>query len=287
MKIQNDIKMYAQILNEAAEEKARYEEACNEFEKHRNDFDDEIDEAAIVVDAAYIQKATKALEPLKAKDKDAYNNALKYLEGQKGHQLAVDAETFAKNRIARANAAAGASKIQTISKADDRWELMQKVAADKKAARDKEEQEKMTKVFTNEIIITDVKMVDNNTCKITYEIKQSDGKDYKDNEFMCPIDDEEFVKAKRSMGAKSVESAAVALLQQSYDSRAARPIKWTFFNKKTGVKQDGTKFIDVVQAKKRIVKQPETIDPAKEKAYDLAYGYNKQYGNSNLRYSIK
>ena len=29
MKIQNDIKMYAQILNEAAEEKARYEEACN------------------------------------------------------------------------------------------------------------------------------------------------------------------------------------------------------------------------------------------------------------------
>ena len=124
MKIQDDIKMYAQILNEAAEEKARYEEACNEFEKHRNDLDDEIDEAAIVVDAAYIQKATKALEPLKAKDKDAYVNALKYLEGQKGHQLAVDAETFAKNRIARANAAAGAAEIQTTSKADDRWEMM-------------------------------------------------------------------------------------------------------------------------------------------------------------------
>ena len=286
MKIQNDIKMYAQILNEAAEEKARYEEACNEFEKHRNDFDDEIDEAAIVVDAAYIQKATKALEPLKAKDKDAYNNALKYLEGQKGHQLAVDAETFAKNRIARANAAAGAAEIKTTSAADDRWEMMQKVAADRKAARDKEEQEKMKKVFPNEITITDVAIVDNKACKVTYEIKWNDGKNDK-NEFICPIDDEEFVKAKRSMGAKSVESAAVALLQQSYDSRAARPIKWTFFNKKTSVKQDGTKFIDVVQAKKRIVKQPETIDPAKEKAYDLAYGYNKQYGNSNLRYSIK
>ena len=286
MKIQNDIKMYAQILNEAAEEKARYEEACNEFEKHRNDFDDEIDEAAIVVDAAYIQKATKALEPLKAKDKVAYNNALKYLEGQKGHQLAVDAETFAKNRIARANAAAGAAEIKTTSTADDRWEMMQKVAADRKAARDKEEQEKMKKVFPNEITITDVAIVDNKACKVTYEIKWNDGKNDK-NEFICPIDDEEFVKAKRSMGAKSVESAAVALLQQSYDSRAARPIKWTFFNKKTGVKQDGTKFIDVVQAKKRIVKQPETIDPAKEKAYDLAYGYNKQYGNSNLRYSIK
>ena len=286
MKIQDDIKMYAQILNEAAEEKARYEEACNEFEKHRNDFDDEIDEAAIVVDATYIQKATKALEPLKAKDKVAYNNALKYLEGQKGHQLAVDAETFAKNRIARANAAAGAAEIKTTSTADDRWEMMQKVAADRKAARDKEEQEKMKKVFPNEITITDVAIVDNKACKVTYEIKWNDGKNDK-NEFICPIDDEEFVKAKRSMGAKSVESAAVALLQQSYDSRAARPIKWTFFNKKTGVKQDGTKFIDVVQAKKRIVKQPETIDPAKEKAYDLAYGYNKQYGNSNLRYSIK
>lgn len=286
MKIQNDIKMYAQILNEAAEEKARYEEACNEFEKHRNDFDDEIDEAAIVVDASYIQKATKALEPLKAKDKVAYNNALKYLEGQKGHQLAVDAETFAKNRIARANAAAGAAEIKTTSTADDRWEMMQKVAADRKAARDKEEQEKMKKVFPNEITITDVAIVDNKACKVTYEIKWNDGKNDK-NEFICPIDDEEFVKAKRSMGAKSVESAAVALLQQSYDSRAARPIKWTFFNKKTGVKQDGTKFIDVVQAKKRIVKQPETIDPAKEKAYELAYGYNKQYGNSNLRYSIK
>ena len=286
MKIQDDIKMYAQILNEAAEEKARYEEACNEFEKHRNDFNDEIDEAAIVVDAAYIQKATKALEPLKAKDKVAYNNALKYLEGQKGHQLAVDAETFAKNRIARANAAAGAAEIKTTSTADDRWEMMQKVAADRKAARDKEEQEKMKKVFPNEITITDVAIVDNKACKVTYEIKWNDGKNDK-NEFICPIDEEEFVKAKRSMGAKSVESAAVALLQQSYDSRAARPIKWTFFNKKTGVKQDGTKFIDVVQAKKRIVKQPETIDPAKEKAYDLAYGYNKQYGNSNLRYSIK
>ena len=286
MKIQNDIKMYAQILNEAAEEKARYEEACNEFEKHRNDFDDEIDEAAIVVDASYIQKATKALEPLKAKDKVAYNNALKYLEGQKGHQLAVDAETFAKNRIARANAAAGAAEIKTTSTADDRWEMIQKVAADRKAARDKEEQEKMKKVFPNEITITDVAIVDNKACKVTYEIKWNDGKNDK-NEFICPIDDEEFVKAKRSMGAKSVESAAVALLQQSYDSRAARPIKWTFFNKKTGVKQDGTKFIDVVQAKKRIVKQPETIDPAKEKAYELAYGYNKQYGNSNLRYSIK
>ena len=286
MKIQNDIKMYAQILNEAAEEKARYEEACNQFQKHRNDLDDEIDEAAIVVDAAYIQKATKALEPLKAKDRDAYDNALKYLEGQKGHQLAVDAETFAKNRIARANAAAGAAEIKTTSTADDRWEMMQKVAADRKAARDKEEQEKMKKVFPNEITITDVAIVDNKACKVTYEIKWNDGKNDK-NEFICPIDDEEFVKAKRSMGAKSVESAAVALLQQSYDSRAARPIKWTFFNKKTGVKQDGTKFIDVVQAKKRIVKQPETIDPAKEKAYDLAYGYNKQYGNSNLRYSIK
>lgn len=278
--------MYAQILNEAAEEKERYEEACNEFEKHRNDLDDEIDEAAIIVDATYIQKATKALEPLKAKDKNAYDNALKYLDGQKGHQLAVDAETFAKNRIARANAAAGAAEIQTTSKADDRWEMMQKVAADKKAARDKEEQDKMIKVFPNEITITDVAMVDNKTCKVTYEIKWSDGKDDKD-EFMCPIDDEEFVKAKRSMGAKSVESAAVALLEQSYDSRAARPIKWTFFNKKTGVKQDGTKFIDVVQAKKRIVKQPEAIDPAKEKAYELADGYNKQFGNANLRYSVQ
>ena len=286
MKIQDDIKMYAQILNEAAEEKARYEEACNQFQKHRNDLDDEIDEAAIVVDAAYIQKATKALEPLKAKDRDAYDNALKYLEGQKGHQLAVDAETFAKNRIARANAAAGSAEIQTTSKADDRWEMMQKVAADKKAERDKEEQDKMAKVFPNEITITNVEMVDNKTCKVEFEIKWSDGKDDKD-EYLFPIDDEEFIKAKRSMGAKSVESASVALLQQSYDSQAARPIKWTFFNKKTGIKQDGTKFMDVVQAKKRIVKQPKTIDPAKEKAYELADGYNKQFGNSNLRYSVQ
>ena len=286
MKIQDDIKLYAQILNEAAEEKARYEEACNEFEKHRNDLDDEIDEAAIVVDTAYIQKATKALEPLKAKDKNAYDNALKYLEGQKGHQLAVDAETFAKNRIARANAAAGAAEIRTTSKADDRWEMMQKVAADKKAARDKEEQEKMAKLFIKEITITDVKMVDNKTCKITYEIKQSDGKN-DEYEFIYPIDDEEFIKAKRSMGAKTDQSAAVALLQQSYNSQASHPIKWTFFNKKTGVKQDGTKFIDVVQATKRIVKLPAKIDPAKEKAYELANGYNKQFGNANLHYSVQ
>ena len=45
--------------------------------------------------------------------------------------------------------------------------------------------------------------------------------------------------------------------------------------------------MDVVQAKKRIVKQPKTIDPAKEKAYELADGYNKQFGNSNLRYSVQ
>lgn len=286
MKIQDDIKMYAQILNEAAEEKERYEEACNEFEKHRNDLDDEIDEAAIVVDATYIQKATKALEPLKTKDKNAYDNALKYLEGQKGHQLAVDAETFAKNRIARVNAAAGAAEIKTISKADDRWEMMQKVAADKKAAHDKEEQEKMAKVFPNEITITDVEMVDNQTCKVMFEIKWSDGKDDKD-EYMFHIDDEEFIKAKRSMGAKSDKSASVALLQQSYNSQSTRPIKWTFFNKKTGEKQDGTKFMDVVQAKKRIVKQPEAIDPAKEKAYELAAAYNKQFGNANLRYTVQ
>ena len=164
--------------------------------------------------------------------------------------------------------------------------MMQKVAADKKAERDKEEQDKMAKVFPNEITITNVEMVDNKTCKVEFEIKWSDGKDDKD-EYLFPIDDEEFIKAKRSMGAKSVESASVALLQQSYDSQAARPIKWTFFNKKTGIKQDGTKFMDVVQAKKRIVKQPKTIDPAKEKAYELADGYNKQFGNSNLRYSVQ
>lgn len=287
MKIQNDIMAYAQILNEAADEKARYEEACNEFEKHRNDLDDELDEAAIVVDAAYIQKATKALEPLKAKDKNAYDNAIKYLDYQKGKQLAVDPEMFAKNRIARANASAGASEITTTSSPDKRWELMQKVAADRKAERDQAELDRKNQVSPNEIVITDVKMTDNKTCQVSYDIKWSDGKDDKDNEFTCPIDDEEFVKAKRMMGARSNEAAAVALLQQSYDSRAAKPIKWTFFNKKTGVKTDGTKFADVTTAKKRITKPLADIDPAKAKAYELADGYNKQFGNANLRYSVQ
>lgn len=289
MKIQNDILGYAQILNEAADDKAHYEDACNEFEKHRNDLDDEVDEAAIVVDDTYIKKASYALEPLKAKNKKAYDAAMKYLNYQHGRQLAVSPEMFAKNRIARANAQAGAAEVTTTSTPDSRWELMQKVAADKKAERDQAALDKSNSAVTpNEITITDVKMQDSKTCLVTFDIKWSDGKADDGNTFSCPIDDYEFIKAKRMMGARANESAAVALLQQSYDSRASKPIKWMFYNKKTGVKTDGAKFTDVVIAKKRISKKvPAAIDPAKEKAYELAAGYNKQFGSVNLRYTVK
>lgn len=142
--------------------------------------------------------------------------------------------------------------------------------------------------FIREIVITDAKKPDNHMCYVTYDILWSNGKTEKNQVFDIAANEYEFQKAKRRLHSRDDLNVAVALLQQSYDMNSRKPIKWTFFNKKTGLKTDNAQFGDIVNAKKLLSRRHKadvSVDPEIEKRRERAAQLNKAYGSSKVRFS--
>lgn len=79
------------------------------------------------VDSDYIKRALAALEELKKTDKFMYDNAVKYLDTNKGKRLVLNPEEFAARRISLATG-------DSSSPSQSREELMKSVADKNKAA---------------------------------------------------------------------------------------------------------------------------------------------------------
>ena len=106
--IYKDIDYWASLIDESIEEENNYRKSCKKFmesknsdELEENDENNDIDEAGEMfkVDDNYVKQATAALAPLKSSNPDAYAQAMKYLNYQKGKNLVVSPEDFAKRRI--------------------------------------------------------------------------------------------------------------------------------------------------------------------------------------------
>lgn len=161
----------------------------------------------------------------------------------------------------------------------DNWRKMQ---AEKVAQQDG--QSELPSI--REITITGAQIQDSRAL-VQYDIKWSDGKEEKDNLFNTDTLDDEFIKAGKQMRSKSDVDTAIALLQSSYDGSSKSPIAWMYYNPKTGVRASENQFSDIKSGKARLRGVKTAIDPAKEKAAELAYKMNQQFGNSRLHYKVE